>query len=104
MAYLRSRLVSKASAFEQSELAYIHCISKEDFGVMLQGFSCVTLVCREVHVSYIESMDERRRALVPVVVENASIDEIFSEVRSPVLIRMSSSCDVTVSRSYYVTF
>ena len=33
-------------------------------------------------------MDERRRALVPVTVENLAIDELFAGVRSPVLIRI----------------
>jgi len=34
-------------------------------------------------------MDERRRALVPVVVVNSPTDELFAGVRSPVLIRIS---------------
>jgi len=37
----------------------------------------------------VESMDERRRALVPVVVVNSPTDELFAGVRSPVLIRIS---------------
>jgi len=36
----------------------------------------------------VESMDERRRALVPVVV-NSPKDELFAGVRSPALIRIS---------------
>ena len=42
-------------------------------------------------------MDEPRRALVPVTVENSAGDDLFAGVRSPVLIRINSSCDSTVS-------
>ncbi|CAH3186604.1 unnamed protein product, partial [Porites evermanni] len=41
-------------------------------------------------------MDERRRALVPVTVENSTVDDLFAGVRSPVLIRINSSCDITL--------
>ena len=57
----------------------------------MKGFTCtcVSLVCREIHISHVERMDERRRALVPVVVVNSPTDELFAGVRSPVLIRIS---------------
>ena len=55
------------------------------------------MVCREVHISYVESMGEQRRGLIPAVVVNSPADELFDGVRSPVLIRISSSCDITVS-------
>ena len=97
MECLQTNSSSTASAFENNELAYIHCVSKENFNNTLKGFTCVSLICREVHVSFVETMDERRRAVVPVTVENSSIDDLFSGVRSPVLIRINSSCDTTVS-------
>ena len=55
------------------------------------------MVCREVHISYVESMGEQRRGLIPVVVVNSPADEVFDGVRIPLLIRISSSCDITVS-------
>ena len=41
---------SAASAFENIELAYIHCALKENFSVTLtkKGFACVSLICREL--------------------------------------------------------
>jgi len=78
-----------ASAFESTELVYIHCVSKENFAVTVKGFTFVSFVCREIHISYVESMDERRRALVPVVVVNSPTDELFAGVRNPVLTRIS---------------
>jgi len=48
------------------------------------------------NVSYVETMDERRRALVSVTVENSAIDKLFAEIRSPVLIQITSPCDITV--------
>jgi len=78
-----------ASAFKSNELVYIQCVSKENFAVTVKGFTCVSLVCREIHISHVESMNERRRALVPVVVVNSPTDELFAGVRSTVLIRIS---------------
>jgi len=89
MACFHTCLDSVASAFKSTELVYIHCISKENFAVTVKGFNCVSLVCREIHISYVESMDERRRALVPVLVVNSPTDELFAGVRSPVLIWIS---------------
>ena len=38
---------SASSAFEVIELAYIHCVLKENFSVILtkKGFTCVSLSC-----------------------------------------------------------
>lgn len=77
MACFRTSFDSKAAAFEENDLFYVHCVSKENFSVTLKGFTCVSLVYREIHVSVIEQLDERRRALVPVTVKNSAIDELF---------------------------
>jgi len=84
-----SRWDSMASAFKSTELVYIHYVSKENFAVTLKGFNCVSLVCWEIHISYVESMDKWRRALVPVVVVNSPTEELFAGIGSPVLIRIS---------------
>ena len=41
---------SAASAFENIELAYIHCALKENFSVTLtkKGFTCISLICPEL--------------------------------------------------------
>lgn len=70
--FLTARGVT-ASAFKDVELFYIHCMSKEKLSVTLKWFSCVSLVCREAHVSYLENMRVRRKCLVPDVVENQSV-------------------------------
>ena len=51
-----------------------------------EGF--YSLVCREVHISYVEIMCKRRRSLIPAVVTNLPADELFAGVRSPELIRI----------------
>ena len=84
-----------ALAFKKSELVYLHCLSKEKFGVTLKGFTCISLICREAHVSYIEKMSERR--LVPDVVEHQPVDALFEDQGTPLLVRINSSCDITVS-------
>ena len=86
-----------ASAFKNVGLLYVHCVSKEKFSVTLKGFSCVSLVCRETHVSYLENMSDRRRCIIPDVVENQSVDVLLEGRRAPLLVRVNSSCDVTIS-------
>ena len=71
---------STSSVFENNELVYIHCVSKKNFNVTLKGFTCILLICREIHVSFVDALDERRRALVPVTVENSAVDDLFAGV------------------------
>ena len=54
MLCFESSRCAKASAFSNTDLVYIYCVSKENFGVTLKGLTCVSLVCREVHVSYVD--------------------------------------------------
>ena len=69
---------STSSAFENNELVYIHCFSKENFSVTLKGFTCISRICREIHVSFVDAVDERRMALVPVTVENFAVEDLFA--------------------------
>ena len=46
---------SAASAFENIELGYIHCALKETFSVTLKGFTCVSLICRELLVHSVQT-------------------------------------------------
>ena len=68
---------SSTSALDNNELVYIHCVSKENFSVTLKDFTCTSLICREIHVSFVDAVDERRIALVPVTVENSALDDLF---------------------------
>ena len=74
-------------AFKGTDLIYIHCVSNENFGVTVMGFTFVSLVCREVHVSNVENIC-KRRSLIPAVVVNLPADELFTGVRSPELIQI----------------
>ena len=69
-------------AFKGTDLIYIHCVSNENFA------TTVSLVCREVHVSYVENICKRRRSLFSAVVANLPADELFAGVRGPELIRI----------------
>ena len=37
-------------AFKDTDLIYSQCVSNENFGVTVKGFTFVSLVCREVHI------------------------------------------------------
>ena len=70
---------------------------KINVSVSIKGLSCVVLVCKEMHWSYVGSLSERRVCLVPNVIEDSSLDDLLERVTSPALIRIYSSCDNTVS-------
>ena len=74
--------------FKGTDLICNHCVSNENFAVTVRGFTFVSLVCREVHISYVENICKRRRSLIPAVVANLPADELFAGVRSPELIRI----------------
>ena len=52
-----------ASALQNCRMLYVHCISKENFIARRRDLSCMELVCREVQVSLLDKMAERRVAL-----------------------------------------
>ena len=62
-------------AFKGTDLIYIHCVSNENFVTTVKGLTFVSLVCREVHISYVENICKRRRSLFPAVVANLPADE-----------------------------
>ena len=88
---------AKCSAFKITRLIYVYCVSEEEFSVNLKGVEFVILHCREMHWSYLESMSERRVSLIPTFVDEKTSEELFTGLRSPVLIRINCSCDITVS-------
>ena len=57
---------------------YVHCLSEETCGVKVNDFKSATLKCREPHVSFIDCLSERRRCVIPDVVESRSVDVYVS--------------------------
>ena len=51
------------TSFQNSEQIYVHCVSEVDFHLTLVDLPCLQLVCREIHISFIDKMEERRVAL-----------------------------------------
>ena len=74
-------------AFKGTDLIYIHCVSNENFATTVKDLTFVSLVCRDVHISYLENIC-KRRSLFPAVVANLPPDELFAGVRGPELIRI----------------
>ena len=74
-------------AFKGTDLIYIHCVSNENFATTVKGLTFVSLVCREVHISYVENIC-KRRSLFPAVVAILPADELFAGVRGPELMRI----------------
>ena len=62
---------SRGFAFKVTDLIYIHCVSNEKFDTTVKGLTFVSLVCREVHISYnVENICKRRKSLISAVVAN----------------------------------
>ena len=76
----------------ENELLFIHCLSKQPLNLIPEGLPCVELQCREVHVSFMDSLDVRRIALFPSVVNGIKVDEMFVDCGSPAWIEVHSSC------------
>lgn len=89
-----------ANVLRNTPLLYIHCVSKEDFTVCPLGLGCVELICRQVHISFVDKMTERRIALVPLNNGRVQVEDLFGNANSPVLISLKSSCDMKVRKNY----
>lgn len=84
-----------ASALQNCRMLYVHCISKENFIARLRDLSCVKLLCRKVHVSFLVKMAEGRVALPGSNGPN-NVDVLFASESTPALVSLKTSCDFTV--------
>ena len=100
MATFRTVRGNKATDLNGCDHLYVHCVSKERLEMLVQGMSCVELECCELHVSFVDSLDIRRIALCPSVVNGVKVEEMFAECNSPSLIEIYSSCDFEVRLFY----
>ena len=89
-----------SKSLTNSPLLYVHCLSKDDYPVRPLGLSCVDLICRHAHVSFIDKMAERRVALIPVANTRVRLVDKLT-VRSPVLVSLITTCDMKVSYMYH---
>ena len=80
-----------ASAFQNSPLFYVYCVSKEDFPVCPIGLPCVGLMSRQVHVSFVDGMAKRRIALVALNNGRVQMEDLFCNVRSSLLISLRTT-------------
>ena len=90
MACFHTCLNSVASAFKSTDLVYIHYVSKENFAVTVMGFTFTNKLCGK-------HMRTKNSSHPCGCCE-------FAGVRSPVLIRISSSCDIAVNSQDSVIF
>ena len=75
----------QASYFKNYRLLYVHCVAKDDFEISLAYLACtVKMICREIHVSFVDKMNERRVALVPRTIDERNVDDIFKDATNPV--------------------
>ena len=86
-----------AEVFTRRPLLFVHCVSDENLTLISLKFSCIQVVCREIHVTFTEELSGRRVALTPVMVNGKHISQFFNGLRSPALVHVDSSCDFRVS-------
>ena len=92
MAHFRTIRGKQASTLKENKLLLVHCVSKQPLVLIPDGLPCVELECREVHVSSMDSLNVRRIALFPSMVNGVNIDEMFVDCDSPTLVEVHSSC------------
>ena len=72
----------KADVLKDSvPLLYIHCVSENDFHVSLTGIKCVELVCRQVHVSFVDKNERKTSGIVVGGEKSDILFDITLEVR-----------------------
>ena len=72
----------KADVLKDSvPLLYIHCVSENDFHVSLTGIKCVELVCRQVHVSFVDKNERKTSGIVVGGEKSDVLFDITLEVR-----------------------
>ncbi|KXJ13634.1 hypothetical protein AC249_AIPGENE27160 [Exaiptasia diaphana] len=94
MVSIESVSQNTAQFLQNSKLMYVHCVSKEDYKIRLSSLMCLDLICREIHISFIDNLTERRVALVPKHNGRHNMDDLFQNLESPTLISVESSCDI----------
>ena len=92
---------NKATDLNGCDHLYVYCVTKERLEPLVQGMSCLELECCELHVSFVDSLDIRRIALCPSVVNGVKVEEMFANGNSHSLIEIYSSCDFKVRLFIY---
>ena len=82
-----------AKVFKGRLLLFVHCVSDKDLTLIPLKFSCIQVVCREIHVSFTKELSVRRVTLTPIMVNGKHISEFFNGLRSSAIVQVDSSCD-----------
>lgn len=86
-----------AESLKTIHLLYVHCVSTDDYSIKLTDLLCLDFICREIHVSFLAKLNERRIALVPKQNGQFDVNNLFQNANSPSLLSVKSSCDIKVS-------
>ena len=74
-----------------SDLLFVHCVSSEPTLLVPMGYRVFSFECREIHISFLDSLHIRRIAIL-IVYLSLKVDEIFADCNSPALVEIHSSC------------
>jgi len=89
----------EAQCFQGKKHIFLHCIDEEcTVKVSLESCPCLEANVVLAHISFPEKMTERRICLFPY---DQSILDILKDQKSPVLLEILSSCEITVSYILY---
>ena len=62
-----------AKVFKGRPLLFVHSVSEEDLTLIPLKFSCIQVVCRQIHVSVTKELSVRRVAFMPIMVTGKHI-------------------------------
>jgi hypothetical protein len=76
---------------------FLHYVCKEDIVITPSSVSYFEVTCWGIHISFLEELHIRPVTLCPSIINDIPIGDLLTGIRSPALIRITSSCDLKVS-------
>ena len=84
-------------ALDQNELFYVRCISTQHLDIIPDSMQCMSVRCREIHISFTNKLDDRRIALCfETAVESWTVKLRQERTVLAVLIKVEASCKFKV--------
>ena len=82
----------------RQNIVYLHCVEQNVEVVNIEHLACLSIRVRCAHISYIDMLSVRRL----VYVTDDGLDGKLAGFNSPVLVKVSTCCDLKVSTVYLI--
>ena len=90
--FFRINVTFSLLLLNEQEFLFVHRVSRQSLNLIPNGLPCVERECRDIHVSFMDTLDIRRIALCRATINDIKVNEMFTECNSPELTQIRSSC------------